>query len=95
MKAFFIGVSIVAVAFFISVFSSDLTLLYKITGGVTIALLVMCASTLGAFPDVDGFRGTVLPETKEDRESKFFITNRLLLIGLPNALTAILVYYLI
>lgn len=40
MKALFTGISIVAVAF-ISVYSSDLTFLYKITRGMTIALLVM------------------------------------------------------
>ncbi|MCP3764217.1 DUF5316 domain-containing protein [Domibacillus sp. A3M-37] len=94
MKAFFVGIGIVVTTLLISVFSDDLTLLYKITGGVAIASLVMSASISGAFIDGDRFGGNVLSEIKEDRKERFILTNRLLLIGLPNALTAILVYFL-
>lgn len=94
MKAFFVGIGIVVTALLISVFSDDLTLLYKITGGVAIASLVMSTSISGAFIDGDRFGGNVLSEIKEDRKERFILTNRLLLIGLPNALTAILVYFL-
>ncbi|MET1032021.1 DUF5316 domain-containing protein [Domibacillus tundrae] len=94
MKAFFVGIGIVVTTLLISVFSDDLTLLYKITGGVAIASLVMSASISGAFIDGDRFGGNVLSEIKEDRKERFILTNRLLLIGLPNAFTAILVYFL-
>lgn len=56
MKSLFVGIGIVTVTLLISIFSHDLTHLYKITGGVTVALLVMCISNLGAFPDVDGIK---------------------------------------
>lgn len=94
MNAFLVGIGISVVALLISVFASDLTLLYKITGGVAVIALVLSALLSGAFVDGDRLGRNLLFETKEDKKGRIFLTNRLLLIGLPNTLTAILTYHL-
>ncbi|MCY9139037.1 DUF5316 domain-containing protein [Peribacillus frigoritolerans] len=95
MKSFFLGVAIVLIAFLISVFFSDWTLLYKITGGITAIVLVLCALFSGGFVDGDRMGRNLYSETKDDRKERIFLTTRLLWIGLPNFLTAITVYFLI
>lgn len=94
MKAFFVGLGITLLALLVSFFSNDWTLLYKITGSIAVVVLVLCALFSGGFVDGDRLGRNLLSETKEDRKGRFLLTNRLLLIGLPNFLTAIIVYYL-
>ncbi|MGG3471475.1 DUF5316 domain-containing protein [Neobacillus pocheonensis] len=82
------------VAFLISVFLSDFTLLYKITGVVGIISLVLSALFTGAFVDGDRLGRNLQSESKEDRKQRFLLTNSILLIGLPNLLIATVSYFL-
>ncbi|WP_057913332.1 DUF5316 domain-containing protein [Peribacillus muralis] len=95
MKSFYLGIVIVLISLLISVFTNDWTLMYKITGWVTAIVLVLCALFSGGFVDGDRLGRNILSETKEDKKERVFLTTRLLLIGLPNFLTALTVYILI
>jgi len=93
MKKLVGGIGIVVVAFLISVFLSDFTLLYKITGVVGIISLVLSALFSGAFVDGDRLGRNLQSESKEDRKQRFLLTNSILLIGLPNLLIATVSYF--
>lgn len=95
MKKFFVGIGIAAVALLISVFMSDFTLLYKITGVVAIISLIMSALFSGAFVDGDRLGRNLHSESKEDRKQRFLMTNTILLIGLPSLLISLVSYFLI
>ncbi|KQU16877.1 hypothetical protein ASG65_08130 [Bacillus sp. Leaf13] len=93
MKKFLIGIGIVVVALLISVFLSDFTLLYKITGVVALISLIISALFSGAFVDGDRLGRNLQSESKEDRKQRFSMTNTILLIGLPNLLIAMVSYF--
>ncbi|MGE7768795.1 DUF5316 domain-containing protein [Peribacillus sp. NPDC096540] len=93
MKKFLVGIGIVVVALLISVFLSDFTLLYKITGVVALISLIMSALFSGAFVDGDRLGRNLQSESKEDRKQRFSMTNTILLIGLPNLLIAMVSYF--
>lgn len=92
MKKFLVGIGIVVVALLISVFLSDFTLLYKITGVVALISLIISALFSGAFVDGDRLGRNLQSESKEDRKQRFSMTNTILLIGLPNLLIAMVSY---
>jgi hypothetical protein len=95
MKKFLVGIGIVVVALLISVFMSDFTLLYKITGVVAIISLIMSALFSGAFVDGDRLGRNLQSESKEDRKQRFLMTNTILLMGLPSLLISLVSYFLI
>lgn len=95
MKKFLAGIGIVVVALLISVFMSDFTLLYKITGVVAIISLIMSALFSGAFVDGDRLGRNLQSESKEDRKQRFLMTNTILLMGLPSLLISLVSYFLI
>mgnify|MGYP001040515398 CR=1 FL=1 len=94
IKKLIIGLSIVMIAFLISMFSSNYTLLYKITGAVGIISLILGALLFGAFLDGDRLGRNLISESKEDRKQRFSQTNSILLIGLPNLLVAAVCFFL-
>lgn len=94
MKKLIVGIGIVVVAFLISAFLSDFTLLYKITGVVAIITLILSALFSGAFVDGDRLGRNLQSESIEDRKQRFSLTNSILLIGLPNLLIATVSYFL-
>jgi Family of unknown function (DUF5316) len=67
LKKFLVGIGFVAAALLISVFMSDFTLLYKITGVVAVISLIMSALFFGAFADGDRLGRNLQSESKEDR----------------------------
>ncbi|MFY0758933.1 DUF5316 domain-containing protein [Metabacillus dongyingensis] len=95
MKKFLVGIGIVVAALLISVFMSDFTLLYKITGVVAIISLIMSALFSGAFVDGDRLGRNLQSESKEDRKQRFLMTNTILLMGLPSLLISLVSYFLI
>ncbi|MEE3952778.1 DUF5316 domain-containing protein [Peribacillus frigoritolerans] len=95
MKKFLVGIGIVVVAFLISVFLSDFTLLYKITGVVALISLIISALFSGAFVDGDRLGRNLQSESKEDRKQRFSMTNTILLIGLQNLLIAMVSYFVL
>ena len=94
MKKLIVGISIVMVAYLISVLLSDFTLFYKITGVVAIISLVLSALFSGAFVDGDRLGRNLQSESKEDRKQRISLTNSILLIGLPNLLISTISYFL-
>ncbi|MEF2097354.1 DUF5316 domain-containing protein [Bacillus sp. CFBP9009] len=93
MKKILVGIGLVVVALLISVFLSDFTLLYKITGVVALISLIISALFSGAFVDGDRLGRNLQSESKEDRKQRFSMTNTILLIGLPNLLIAMVSYF--
>lgn len=93
MKKFLVGIGIVVVALLISVFLSDFTLLYKITGVVALISLIMSGLFSGAFVSGDRLGRNLQSESKEDKKQRFLMTNTILLIGLPNFLIAMVSYF--
>ncbi|NHM30953.1 DUF5316 domain-containing protein [Neobacillus terrae] len=95
MNKILIGISIVLAAVLVSVFLSDFTLLYKITGAVAGLSLIIGALFSGAFVDGDRMGRNLNSESEEDRNKRYFVTNSILLIGLPSILMAAISYFLI
>jgi hypothetical protein len=93
VKKIIVGIGIVLVALLISVFLSDFTLLFKITGVVAVISLGLSALINGGFVDGDRFDKNFKSESKKDRKQRFSLTNTFLLIGLPNILTATICYF--
>ncbi|PLR78882.1 hypothetical protein CU633_03575 [Bacillus sp. V3-13] len=95
MKALYIGIVLVIISILSAFILRDWTLLYKITGIIGILSLGVSALFSGAFVDGDRMGRNLYSENKDTKQARFFLTNRILLIGLPNIITAILTYFVI
>lgn len=64
------------------------------TGIVGFASLVISAVFSGAFVSGDRMARNLFSESKEDKKERLSLTNKILLIGLPNLIVAALVYFI-
>jgi len=92
MKFFLMGIALVITAVLVSFIKGDWSIFYKMTGLVAGASLVIGVLLSGAFLRGDRV-GRNLSESKNDRTNRYSLTNKILLIGLPNLIVLIVFYF--
>ena len=89
MRYLLTGCTLSILAIIIAFALSDWNLLLQITGGISLVALVICAIFSGAFVDGDRMARNLTSEDREDRKKRHSLTNKIMMIGLPNMIIAI------
>jgi hypothetical protein len=89
-----IGIILVGLVIVISLIQSDLKIIVKYCGYTGLAFCFLAALFSGALIDPDSRRVDVSTEGSESLNKRIKWTTTFLLIGLPNILTCVLIYFL-
>ncbi|MDF2713497.1 MAG: hypothetical protein K0R28_422 [Paenibacillus sp.] len=92
-KPIWIGLVILLFIVGISIVSRDISIATKLSGYVGLAALLLAALFSGAFIDPDSRRVDYSTEGKESMNRRFKYSTFFLLIGAPNLLACIFLYY--
>ncbi|MFE7064087.1 DUF5316 domain-containing protein [Sutcliffiella sp. NPDC057660] len=95
MKYLYIGVGLSAIGALVSWFFLGSGQAYLIPGGLAAFFLGLSMITSGALLSGDRMRANFATETKEDRDTRVTGTFRLLLLGIPNFIMAIILYSIV
>jgi hypothetical protein len=95
MRYLFIGIAFSLLAVIIAFALDDWSLLYKITSFVGVFCIVFGSLLSEVFISGEQMARNLNSESKVDREQRMSLTSRLMLIGAPNIIIAILFYFLI
>lgn len=92
-KPIWIGLVILLFIVGISIVSQDISIATKLSGYVGLAALLLAALFSGAFIDSDSRRVDNSTEGKESMNRRFKYSTFFLLVGAPNLLACIILYY--
>lgn len=95
MKYLFIGFVFSIVSILLSIILWGTEKAYLITGGVGLLFLVISMIMSGSLLSGREMRGNYATESDEDRQERHSISFRSGLIGFPNMIIAIVIYYLL
>ncbi|MFS0861189.1 DUF5316 domain-containing protein [Fredinandcohnia sp. 179-A 10B2 NHS] len=91
-KSLGIGFLTLGISTIIAVLLQDISLYYKISGGIGIGALILSGVTFGAFISGDRMRANYYSEEKSEREKRVKTATNFFLAGLPNIIGSILFY---
>ncbi len=91
---FFIGLIIALLVVAVSWIQGDWSMMMKYSGSFGVACLLLSGIFLGSNLDGDRLRANFATESKQDRDRRWKWSNALLLISLPNIVSAIIIAYL-
>jgi hypothetical protein len=89
-----IGFLVVVIVVLISLIQSDLRIIVKYCGYIGSAFLLLAAFFSGAFIEADSRRVVIKTEGTEQLNLRIKWTTTFLLIGLPNMMTCVLLYFM-
>lgn len=92
MKYFLFGIILAAAGTLLSMIIWGMDQAYYISGGVALIFLGISMISSGALVSGDQMRANYATETTQDRRARMSISFKSASIGLPNLVTAILIY---
>ncbi|OOM78026.1 DUF5316 domain-containing protein [Clostridium sp. BL-8] len=92
--SFFIGVLVAIVAHTIGVVLNDYNITLKIFGVICIGSFILSGILSGTFISGDRYRANSLSETKEDKNRRMKIVNKLILLSIPSLIDAVAIVIL-
>lgn len=95
MKFFLLGIGLSIVGILISIFIWGIDKAYLVPGNIGLIFIGVSMLTSGSFLSGDRMRANFASESAEGGKERNRITSNSLLLGLPNVLIAVLLYYLI
>lgn len=94
LKNFLLGIGLSIIGILLSIILWGMDKAYLVTGGIGFIFIVISMVMSGSMVSGDRMRANFATESVEDRKERNQTTLNSLLIGLPNVLTAILLYFL-
>jgi hypothetical protein len=93
MKYFLFGIGISFLSLVVTLITDDWSLLYKITGIVGVVCLGIAGLLSGSFVSGDQFARNYNSESQEDRFNRISNVSKILMIGAPNIIIAVIALY--
>ena len=95
MRYLLIGIFISLISIFVSVVILGIHMVYVVAGTISLFFIVVSMIVSGSFVSGDRMRGNLAMESDVDRDNRYKVTTRSLLIALPNLIVALLFYLLL
>lgn len=95
MRYFLFGLLLSLLSIFVTLVIWDIHMVYVVAGTISLFFIVVSMLLSGSFVSGDRMRANVAMESDEDRENRYKVTTRSLLMALPNLIVALLFYILL
>ena len=95
MRYFVIGILLSIIGVLLSIIIWGLDNAYLITGGIGLLFIGLAMIFSGSLVSGDRMRANFATESADDRRKRNSVTFRLALIGIPNLVIAVLIYFLV
>ncbi|MBG9791314.1 hypothetical protein ABD76_01670 [Paenibacillus dendritiformis] len=92
-KPLWVGFGILVIIAALSIVNWDFSIAIKLSGYVGLIALILAALFSGAFIDPDSRRVDMATEGRESMNRRFKLSTFFLLVGLPNLLVCIILYF--